>query len=178
MMTNNMDSLKIFAKKGKCADIVEKYNCFGWKLSEKSENDRYEDIVDLTFARPHKIENKDELQLFQVYMEDDLNAIAKLERNKHAMATAFGLFFFPVALILIGFGILFCLNILPVLGLIGGICFCAVGVIIAAVAGILLPKIIKKEKTKFEQSHGKLNKQLEGICEKAKGLTGGGYAKD
>ena len=78
--SNKFDTLNLFVKKIKRQDVVDTYTSLGWKLLTEKENDRYEDIIDLTFLRPHKIQNKDQLQLMQVYTEDNLNEIAKLEK--------------------------------------------------------------------------------------------------
>ena len=56
----NYDSLKLYVKKNKSKEIIEHYKLFGWELAEEFENKKYEDILDLTFCRAHKIENKDE----------------------------------------------------------------------------------------------------------------------
>ena len=62
----NYDTLNLYVKKIKAEEIKERYKNFGWILFNEQENATYEDILDLTFTRPHKIENKDELQLMQV----------------------------------------------------------------------------------------------------------------
>ena len=67
------DELRLYVKKTKKDEIVNHYKVFGWNLVSINENKRYEDIVDLEFKRPHKIKEKDELQLLQVYMEENVN---------------------------------------------------------------------------------------------------------
>ena len=85
----NYDNLTLYVKKNKVEEIVQHYEIFGWQLVKSVENDRYEDLVDLTFVRPHKIENKDDLQLYQVFMEEKLNEAAKAQRRRHIWSTLF-----------------------------------------------------------------------------------------
>ena len=53
----DFDKLSLYVKKYKAEEIIKHYKNFNWKLVSESENKKYEDIVDLTFIRKHKIEN-------------------------------------------------------------------------------------------------------------------------
>lgn len=176
MMKNNreFDTLTIYAKKDKAKEIVEYYKSFCWILTKESPNKLYEDLVDLTFKRPHKIENKDELQLLQVYMEENLNETARLERNKHSKTIALSLSFGVLSIMLLIFGSLFCCNIFANISLVTGIILVVIGAIICIVLSIFLPKLFKKEKLFFEQKHNEFTLQLEKIFEKTNFLVGGG----
>ena len=88
---NNFDKLNLFVKKQKLQDVINTYSSLGWKLVEKKDNKKYVDIIDITFLRPHNLKNKDDLQLIQVYVEDNLNDIAKLEKYKHSQTPTVGL---------------------------------------------------------------------------------------
>ena len=52
---NEVDTLICHTKKSMATGVTESYACLGWILNEETENSVYEDIVDLTFVRPHKI---------------------------------------------------------------------------------------------------------------------------
>lgn len=172
---NNFDKLNLFVKKSKHQDVVKSYTALGWELIEEKENNRYEDIIDLTFLRPHKLQNKDELQIMQVYMEDNLNEIAKLERNKHSKTTGLGLFLGSVALLLFCWALY--LIIKPQL-LVIGIILIAVSIILFVLEIIFLPKLFKKEKLSFNTKFTQLNSQIEEICKKANLLLGGKDAQN
>lgn len=176
-MKNNreFDTLTIYGKKEKAKEIVEYYKSFCWTLTKESPNKLYEDLVDLTFERPHKIENKDELQLLQVYMEENLNETARLERNKHSKTIALSLSFGVLSLMSLVLGILFCCNIFPNISISIGIVLVVVGVIVSTLLSIFLQKLFKKEKVIFEQKHNEITLQLEKIFEKTNFLVGGGH---
>lgn len=168
--SNNFDTLNLFVKKIKRQDVIDTYTSLGWKLLTEKENDRYEDIIDLTFLRPHKIQNKDQLQLMQVYTEDNLNEIAKLERNKHSKTTGLGLFFGSIALMLLCGGIYF---IIKSQSLLLSISMLVVGTGLSVLQIIFLPKLFKKENLTFNSKVSALNSQIQDICNKATLLLGG-----
>lgn len=171
----NFDSLKLYAKKDKADEIIYNYKVFGWQLENNEENSRYEDIVDLTFYRPHKIANKDELQLLQVYMEDKLNSIAKLARNKFSLTISTALCLGVFSIVILTLGVLACFNVLPFLNLIGGILISTFGFILGVLAIILSPKIFKKEKEKFNLKYQTLQTELNTLHESVKTITGEKY---
>lgn len=170
---NDFDTLKLFVKKDKYEEIVSNYKTFGWELAEKKENNKYEDIFDLTFERPHKIENKDELQLMQVYMEEKLNNLAKLERNKHPKTTSYGLIFGTFGLLFLLNGLLHIFNITPSIGLVGGIVMASFGLIFLISTAIVIPKLFKKENVYFETKSNQYKFEIVEICKKASSLSGG-----
>ncbi|MBQ7880974.1 MAG: hypothetical protein IJ358_03950 [Clostridia bacterium] len=172
------DTLTLYVKKNKLKEIIENYQIFGWELVKEQENDRYEDIVDLTFTRPHKIANKDELQLQQVYMEEKLNELGKLERHKHSKTTSIGLCFGTLALAFIIIGVLVALKTNSVTGLVGGIVVAIVGVLLIVVECIILFKLYKNETTIYEQRHNDLESELFMITKTVTELTGGEYGQD
>lgn len=166
------DFLDLYVKKEKSQEIVRRYRIFGWQLEKASENNLYEDLVDLTFSRPHNIPNKDELQLVQVYMEEKVNEIAKEEHHKHSKSIALGLSCGVLGLVLIALGLLFCFNILP-LGLVAGILFSSFGCALWILGGIFIPMLVRRERKMFEKSHSIKLRELEEICEHARSLSGG-----
>ena len=166
------DKLHIYVKEGLVSNIIEYYKLLGWQFENKKENQRYEDIVDMSFYRPHNIENKDELQLMQVYMEEKLNALGKIKKRKHTLSTTLGLSSGILGLSMIVLGLLNVFNVFWFLGFIFGLIFSIAGGVLCISNSITLPKIIKKEKEKYQIQFDKINKELEEICQKAKTLTG------
>ena len=170
---NDFDTLTLYVKKLKAVEIIESYKTFGWELVEECENKRYEDIVDLTFNRPHKIKNKDELQLLQIYMENNLNAKAKLEKNKHQKSTSFGLIFGVLGLILMLNGFLHIFGVLEGFKLIGGIVIASIGFMFLITTLIVIPKLLNKEHSYFKEKHALYEHEIDEICKKATSLLGG-----
>ena len=174
MKTNkDYDVLTLYVNKTKTEEVIEHYKIFCWDLVKETENERFEDVVDLTFQRRHNIENKDELQLLQVYMEDNLNSVAKLERNKHLKSIIFELTFGPIGLALITLGLLFCFHILPVLGLIGGIVLAVLGLVCEVLIAIFVPLMVKKERNCFDEKREQKGQDLEALFDRVRILTGG-----
>lgn len=170
---NNYDTLNLFVKKSKHQDVIKTYKTLGWKLIDEKENNKYGDIVDLTFLRPHTLQNKDELQLMQVYVEDNLNEIAKLERNKHSKTTGLGLFLGFITLVLLALGIYLIVTNISTLNLIFGITLTISSIVSCVLELIFLPKLFKKESLTFNSKVLQLNKQIEDIENKSTLLLGG-----
>ncbi len=170
---NSTDKLTLYVKKIKAQSVIEHYQTFGWQLVNEEENSRYEDIVDLSFERAHNISNKDELQLLQIYMENDLNSLAKLENNKHPKTTAFGLFFGVIGLALVVFAALHGFKILNDLSLWICITMASIGCVMLLLTAIFIPKLYKKETLIFEEKSKQYQNNLKNICEIAKKYLGG-----
>lgn len=181
METNNYkdyDTLKLYARKDRSESIIEHYKLFGWELVDKVDNARYEDTIDLTFTRPHKIENKDELQLLQVYMEERLNELAKLEKNKYSKSLIFGLCngVIGVAFLVLS-AIAFLGLILPVRNIVGFISL-AIGLMLLTIMCILLPRFIKKDRNYYEARTAELEIEIMDICDNVTSLIGGEYGRE
>lgn len=172
--TNDFDTLTLYVKKLKANEIIEYYKTFGWVLENETENKKYEDLIDLTLKRPHQIENKDELQLMQVYMEEKVNKIGKIEHHKHSKTTAFCLFFGVIGLFMLIVGVFSLLNIIKDVNFIVSIVFSVIGSVFSLLTAICTPIIYKKELLNFQITHKNLSKELKQILDKASLLVGGG----
>lgn len=169
----NYDVLNLYVKRNKLESIISKYNIFGWELEKQEDNKEYEDIVELTFVRPHEIKNKDDLQLLQVYMEERLNKVGQIERNKNAKTTSLALVFGVIGLALILLGILDLIFNFFGLLVAGDVIFLSLGVILSLMGSFLVPKIYKKEKIDFDSKISVLELEIENICQRVKILAGG-----
>lgn len=85
------DCLHTAIRTDRADEMVARYRAFGWEESERKDDDRYDDIVRITFVRPHRLPEKDRLQLLQVRMEKRLNEAAALKKNAHAVSVSAGL---------------------------------------------------------------------------------------
>ena len=106
-------------------------------------------------------------------MEDKLNHLGKIEKNKNPLTVALGLCFGVFGALLLILGALFAFAILQVLGMIGGILLAVVGCILLIIGGIWTPKIYRKEKIQYEKTHAILEQEIEEITKEAMSLVRG-----
>lgn len=159
----NNDKITIFAQKEKAEEIIEYYRIFKWELHKNNDVKHSSELVELTFMRPHKIENKDKLQLYQVQMEECVNDIGKLENFKGSKTTAFGLIFGLVGLAPLILSILmFCNVIISPLYL--KIVLTCIGTLLTIINFIILRKLSRKEDKDFKAKSEKLKNKLQKIC--------------
>ncbi len=89
----NFDYLTIEVYEDLANEIKLSYKIFGWEIiSEKKTNFVSERVV-FSMRRPHKIKNKDDLQYYQVDLEERINDVGKLEQNKYSRSVVIGLTF-------------------------------------------------------------------------------------
>ena len=172
MDNKDLDILNLYVKKNKSKEIIEHYESFGWILDSCQKNEYYEDIVDISLSRPHKIKNKDELQLEQVYMEEKINELGKLEKYKHKTSIILGVTMGLTLVTLIFFGLTLLLKSIQFSNLLLSILFLFSGVVLAVFEIISIPKLHKKEDILFNQKHTQLNEEIEQITNRAKILLG------
>ena len=172
------DTITIFAKTKKLSEIINIYKNFGWKLTTQKENSRYQDIVDLTFTRPHKIHHKDELQLHQVYMEDKLNSLAKLEKYRYSKTIILSLSYGILGLLFLVLGLLANFQVTLGLGLVESIISIIIGIALWTIGVLKIPKIHKKQNEIFNNKSKILKSEILSIITIAKKLSGGEYNEE
>ena len=172
------DTLELYVKKDKSSDIIKSYEAFGWNVASHTENSKYEDLVDLTFERPHDIKNKDELQLMQVYLDDRLEQIGKLQKKKHAKSTSFGLTIGPFSMLLITLSLLLFIHDQSLSNILLGSLMIVVGLAFIVLEIIILPKLYKKENEEYSKRHSTLKYEISNLCTYAQTLIGGVNEKD
>ena len=175
---NEFDYLTIYAKKEKANEIISHYSAFGYTKIDVKENNRYEDLIDITFSRPHKIKNKDELQLNQVYIEEKINELARIEKHKHSKTTSIGLSLGTLCISLITLGILSIVNIINTIPLVFAITFIAFGIVLLILELIFLHKIYKNENLFYKTNSEKLLTEIAEIIKTAHSLIGENYEKN
>ena len=104
-------------------------------------------------------------------MEEDINQLAKLDKQKYAKSTALGLCLGIFGFLSMNLGLLFFLNFLPQ-SLLGGLIFSVLGISLIVLMIIFLPKLIKKEKKVYSQRYKILDEKLHKTIEKAQLLVG------
>ncbi|MBQ7327874.1 MAG: hypothetical protein IJX00_02805 [Clostridia bacterium] len=163
------DNLHLYAKKSKLNLVEECYESLGWQKTAQEENKRYEDLVDLSFERPHKINNKDDLQLLQIHMEHHLNKLGRIERRKYFKSLIFGVSLCILGLYMLLSGVLMlaCLHYKPTF-LALGVGACVVSLCILALDAYIAKHLIAKEKQQFKEENEKILQDLQTMRNKAK----------
>lgn len=174
----NYDYIEIIAKTDSADEIVNSYSILGWTENYRKEDRKYNDVIHISFSRPHKIENKDRLQLLQVYYENVLNDKAYLEEKKHFKSRIFISLVIAMAMALLcGIGTLVFL-LSPILSyIISGL------VILALALGLFfiikrIRKLIKHEKLIFENKNNEFDIKIKEIMQEVKALRGINYEKE
>lgn len=167
---NSYDCLPTALKKNTSEELVNLYRIFRWEEAERTEDKRFSDIVNITFIRPHKIPNKDRLQLLQVMAEERINSIAIMNTNKYSRSTALsltaGIITFGAFLGGIGIALTSSFIMLKVMG---GI----LSVIALAFSGLLIsmiPKMRLREDISYATESQRLHSEIDRICDEAKSL--------
>jgi len=166
----NYDRLFVTVKLNKLEEPEKCYDALGWECVGKK-NVRG-GRVQINYRRPHRVENKDELQLLQVYLEAALNEEGKLDTRSMPLTAAVGVItgFLTVALAVLGL----CLTFLtdnPVY-FVAGVVFlsCAVAMLLLAVTATL--KSFFKEREKRKARLLKARAEISATLRKVEAING------
>ncbi len=170
---NKFDYITIFIKKSMADEIKQSYAHFEWSVFDEKENDRYEDILDITFSRPHNIKNKDDLQILQMYTEDGFNKLGKLEKTKHSKTLITALTTEVIGFFLFACGLLTALNLLPFGILWLSITSAVIGGLSMIAGAVIMPIIFKKEIVSYEKTKQKLYDEIKQVHNRVENLKGG-----
>lgn len=162
------DFLTVYVKSNAVNKIISYYKLFRWELKNQERNKKFKNVENLTFFRPHKIENKDELQILQVDMEFEISKIERNDKYKYSKSTCVGLSigFAGLLLFIIGLSLIISENSsvgIIILGAIIGI----VGVVLFALASYTATKMQRKERIKFIRGKRESRNNILHICEEA-----------
>lgn len=170
-MLPDYDKLYVTVKADRLDELTDYYGRLGWERVEVKEHKIYSDELNLAFRRPHLIDHKDERQLMQIYLDEALNALAKLRVNACPVSTAFCVIFSLLSVAAIAAGL--CLTFLR-----GGLWFGG-GIAIAAFGGVLalftlVTSVIffKRERKAGNERADKLRATVAKVMEAADKLGG------
>ncbi len=165
------DNLYVAVRSDKTEDIIYYYRTFGWE--KVNEGRRKINLVDMSFRRPHRIENKDELQLLQVYLETALNTVGRLERmpRPHTLAFILVSAFFSLGLVAAGLCLKFILasHVYAALGWL----FVGLGCVCAAAAAVISVLLYFDEGRTNDSRLQEAKTEIAAVCARAKKLIGG-----
>ena len=171
-MTFENDTISIKSKRRAAEHIIERYGDFGWSLTERNDDKLYENIVHLTFTRPHTIENRDELQLLQVRLEIAYNDMGRFSAKIPVRATLAGILLGLLALGLIAGGILLLLLLEGTMSLIFCTLLCVMAAAVAILCVILARTALKRDRVKYSCLIEEQVQKIEELCKRARALRG------
>ena len=174
---HNFDKLEVMAKTAKEKDLVNHYALFGWEEVNKTDDKRYFDLTHITFIRPHKIANKDRLQLLQIYYENYMNELYDCEKNKYIRSTIFVISTVIIGLILMAIGIITLLAS-PILAKILGGVFIVTSIVLTVCSFIKLKKVKRNEKNSFKEKYSDLQNKIDCVLQDAVNFVGGENAEE
>lgn len=155
-------------------EILDCYAALGWKQAERREDEQFENVEHFEFFRPHGIAHKDRLQLLQVYLETEVNKIARITVNKHARSLAAGLFSWIAGIALVTLGVLVSVLFYQkmhaaavVLGIVAGV----FGFAVLVASAVFVVKAFKKENEFYENSVRDGLNAMEDVYREARLLT-------
>lgn len=170
---NTTDTLDVTVRTDKAWELWDRYKKFGWVQYASTPDSTYDNLVHISFYRPHRIEHKDELQLLQVNMEMAINNLSKAERYKNLKSMACGSIIAIITAVFVLFGTLVPVFMYSATHLAFGI-ICGVLAVITLAVGI--PKNIKRrerEEDKYNRLTLSLNAEIASACARAEELSGG-----
>lgn len=136
LASEDLDRLYVTVKRDKLDDCLNSYRAFGWILQSSEPHRIYENLVNLSFRRPHKIINKDDLQLLQVYYETAINSIGKLEKLPRPRTVAFSLVsWFIIAALMVASFVFYVLSANYLYSVLGWVC-------LGAGVALIIPTVV------------------------------------
>jgi len=172
---NDYDYMHAVLKKKYAEQLKECYRAFGWEIVVREEDGRYDDVYNVKFRRPHRIEHKDELQYLQVELEANFDKVSKINRPFYPKSFLIRLFSIILSLGMIAGGlcVIFLIGTAP--AGIGGAVLAGIGSG-SFIAGLTAAhKVRVKEVAEAKKLTEKLYVRAKEICGKASELTGEAY---
>lgn len=169
----NYDYLTITAKVEREEEIIASYATLGWETVEITEDKRFFDLDTIEFRRPHKIENKDRLQLLQVKLETLLNKFGVLEHKKKAKSTTFGLVGGIFGCIALAAGIALLVTELGrIAAVITAIILLVAGLSLLTVVAVFMKRVLETEARDYAEKKKNVLNGIYEICRQADALRG------
>lgn len=167
----NYDYLTISVKSALLEHILECYAALGWREVRREDDREYYDMKYIALRRPHKIENKDRLQLLQVRMESAVNSVSSVNAKKHAKS---GIIFTVLAVIALGLaalGLWLIFGLSGQIGFISGIVSCGLAASVLVAATVMILAMRKPEEEAAKNKIIQTLKTLQSLLEEARALV-------
>ncbi len=173
----NYDYMQAVLKKKYAEKIKECYRAFGWEIIDREEDSRYDDVYNVFFSRPHKLEHKDELHYMQVELEAHFDEISKVNRKFLPKSFFCALFTFITFLGFFAGGLCMAFLFEGTAYFVGGLVLACIGSA-AGIAGVILSvKVRKKEILSAKKISEEHYSEIEKLCMQASAFTGVEYEK-
>lgn len=167
----NYDYLTISVKTAQLDRILECYLSLGWREVKREDDREYCDMKYIALRRPHKVPDKDRLQLLQVRMENNVNAVSAINARKHAKSGAFFAVLLSLALGLLALGLWLFLGLKgETSSLFGAVSCCLSGALIVA-ATIVVAAARKPEEASAAKKIAERLKLIESLVLEARALS-------
>ena len=171
----NFDYVDLTVKRKNIDELTKSYSSFLWQEVSRKEDRRYHDILHVSFRRPHKIKNKDRLQLLQVKYEAQLNKRALLDSKKYSKSQAISLTLAVLgACAVIGALSLFYYG-KTVYETVGGGLISAGTLAMVITSVLFIRKLRRKERAVCAFKTEKINQSISGVLSEARLLTENNY---
>ena len=174
---HSFDKMEIAVKTNKEKRLIKDYALFGFTVVDRYADKIYSDVAHVTFTRPHKIPNKDKLQLMQIYYENYINDESELEKNKHTKSGTFAASAFLSGQMKITVdGKMFVLVIFifatPIIINVIGYVLAALSVAVVVLMLTRIRKLVRKENEDFKFKTDAVKRNINFVLNLAKELTG------
>ncbi|MCD8309032.1 MAG: hypothetical protein LUD19_04175 [Clostridia bacterium] len=171
----NEDSLSVAVKADVAEEMKKWYSAFGWTLTEEQPDKVYIDLVHMKFARPHKIENKDRLQLLQVRFEMMLNLISRTKRRVNFLTALLCTGLFLLGAAIIGCGVVLALWASgTVFYVVCGMVIVAAGILFWVLSAFVCAQTHDYYTDKYSVYDDVLKENINSVVAEAASLTGYG----
>lgn len=165
---DEFDYIRIQVKDEFFDRVISSYSCFGWEVFEINENETFFETKDVTLYRKHSVQDKDKLQLYQVYMENAYSNLNKIQKNRYTTSIVVGLTVGLIALAIVCLAIFFAANTTIMALRVITIIVACLAFLVLVVLLFSLQKIKKSEDTVFHKNVNRVRREIEDICTKAK----------
>lgn len=165
------DKLAVAVKSEQADKIRAAYRAFGWRLENQYEDVRFGDIVHMDFARPHKTEGKDRLQLLQVRFEVALNFLGRASRLIVARAVIIGILLALIAAALTVYGAVVVAFSTTSVFIASGFAIISAGIIFFVLAVTTAGKVHATDKQRYGAVASVLRENIEALLREARDIT-------
>lgn len=165
------DKLAVAVKSDTAAKIRDAYRAFGWRLENQYDDVRFGDIVHMDFARPHKIEGKDRLQLLQVRFEVALNFLGRASRLIVARAVVIGILLGIIALALTVYGGVVVAYSTTSIFIASGFALISAGIIFFVLAVVTAGKVHSTDKQRYGAVSSVLRENIAALLSEARSIS-------
>lgn len=160
----NYDYIDVSVKNSRAQEFLDMYETFGWEEISREARGGYDDVLNVSFRRPHAVPAKDELQFLQVCAENEFNLMDKLENVRHAEPLTVGICFGGIGCALIAVGLTLAIILNTVAFIVAGCVLSACGLGLAVLAAVAARTLMKSGEKRCAEQCAIHEKNIRDIC--------------